>query len=293
MHLLDQYLAYLTHERLLRPLTRLNYQRDISVLFELSQGLPVEHLQPTHIRRYIAQLHAQGLSGKSLARMLSAWRGFYKFLGQRHGLEANPCVGVRTPKTPKLLPQTLTPEQAARLVEIEQDDVLAIRDRAMWELFYSSGLRLAELVGLDLGGVDLTDATVTVTGKGDKTRIVPVGRHAITAIKAWLEVRDTCAKPAENALFISRRGSRITPRAVEYRLKLWAARQGIPFDIHPHTLRHSFASHILQSSGDLRAVQEMLGHANISTTQIYTHLDFQHLAQVYDKAHPRAKKKTG
>lgn len=291
MELLDQYLAHLANERGLSPLTRENYARDISSLFNLAGSTTLDQLQPTHIRRYIAALHGKGLSGRSIARMLSAWRGFYSYLTRRHGFGANPCTGMRPPKSPKSLPQALSPEQASRLVEIDGTDALSIRDHAICELFYSSGLRLAELVSLDTGGLDLSDATVTVTGKGSKTRIVPVGSHAITAIKTWLEHRASLARPEISALFVSKRGTRITPRAVQYRLKVWALKQGVAADVHPHTLRHSFASHVLQSSGDLRAVQEMLGHANISTTQVYTHLDFQHLAKVYDQAHPRAKKK--
>ena len=287
---MDAYLAHLAHERGLSPLTRENYARDIAALFELAGDIPLDKLQPAQIRRFIAALHGKGLSGKSIARRLSAWRGFYDFLARRHGFGTNPCVGMRPPKSPKSLPQALSPEQAARLVQIEGDDELAVRDRAICELFYSSGLRLAELVGLDTGGLDLADATVTVTGKGSKTRIVPVGHHAIEAIKAWLLLRPLIALPDVPALFVGKRGGRLTHRAVQYRFKVWARKQGVAGDVHPHTLRHSFATHLLQSSGDLRAVQEMLGHANISTTQVYTHLDFQHLAKVYDAAHPRAKK---
>jgi len=291
LHLLDQYLAYLANERGLSPLTRSNYARDIAMLVELAGTTALDQLQPAQIRRFVATLHGRGLSGKSIARTLSAWRGFYAYLGRRHSFGANPCTGLRPPKSPKTLPQALSPEQAARLVEIEENDALAVRDHAICELFYSSGLRLAELVGLDVGGLDLTDATVTVTGKGSKTRIVPVGSHALAAVRTWLGQRAGIARAGVNALFVSKRGTRITPRAVQYRLKKWALMQGVTADVHPHTLRHSFASHVLQSSGDLRAVQEMLGHANISTTQVYTHLDFQHLAKVYDQAHPRARKK--
>lgn len=291
MELLDHYLAHLANERGLSPLTRENYARDIAVLIDLADSTSFNKLQPSHIRRYVATLHGKGLSGKSIARMLSAWRGFYAYLARRHGFGANPCTGLRPPKSPKTLPQALSPDQAARLVQINDNDPLAVRDHAICELFYSSGLRLAELVGLDLCGLDLADATVAVTGKGSKTRIVPVGSHAISAIRTWLVQRASFALPDVNALFVSQRGTRITPRAVQYRLKVWALRQGVAGDVHPHTLRHSFASHVLQSSGDLRAVQEMLGHANISTTQVYTHLDFQHLAKVYDQAHPRARKK--
>ncbi len=288
---LEAYLAYLAHEKGLSPLTCENYQRDIQVLVQLAGSISLRSVLPAHIRRFVATLHGKGLSGKSIARRLSAWRGFYQFLVHRYGFENNPCIGMRAPKSPKSLPQALSPEQAGRLVEIEDDATLAVRDRAMFELFYSSGLRLAELVGLDVNGLDLSDATVTVTGKGSKTRIVPVGSKALEAIRNWLGRRPVIAAEGETALFLNQRGQRLSPRAVQYRIKYWALKQGVASDVHPHTLRHSFATHVLQSSGDLRAVQEMLGHANISTTQVYTHLDFQHLAKIYDQAHPRAKKK--
>jgi len=289
--LLSAYLAHLTNERGLSPLSRENYARDIAVLLQLAGNGDLKTLQVAHIRRFVAAMHGKGLSGKSIARRLSAWRGFYQFLIHRHGFDSNPCIGMRAPKSPKSLPQALSPEQAGRLVEIEDDSLLAVRDCAIFELFYSSGLRLAELVGLDINGLDLRDATVTVTGKGNKTRIVPVGSKAIEAVQHWLELRPMIAVETETALFLNNRGKRLSPRAVQYRIKYWAIKQGVAGDVHPHTLRHSFATHVLQSSGDLRAVQEMLGHANISTTQVYTHLDFQHLAKVYDQAHPRAKKK--
>lgn len=289
--LLSAYLGYLTHEKGLSPLSCENYARDIQGLLTLAGITPLQNLQPIHIRRYVAALHGKGLSGKSIARHLSAWRGFFQFLIHRQGFANNPCTGMRAPKSPKSLPQALSPEQACRLVEIGDDAFLAVRDRAMFELFYSSGLRLAELVGLDLNGLDMRDATVTVTGKGSKTRIVPVGSKALEAVREWLVRRTEIAVKDEAAIFLNARGQRLTPRAVQYRIKHWALRQGVAGNVHPHTLRHSFATHVLQSSGDLRAVQEMLGHANISTTQVYTHLDFQHLAKVYDQAHPRARKK--
>ena len=291
MDLLELFLSYLANERGLSPLTRENYRRDISTLLDLAGKTSLDQLQTAHIRRYVATLHGKGLSGRSLARMLSAWRGFYDFLARRHGYSLNPCHGIRPPKSPRSLPDALSPEQAARLVDIPGDDPLSTRDHAICELFYSSGLRLAELVGLDISGLDLRDATVTVTGKGSKTRIVPVGSHALKAANTWLKLRPLLAHPDERALFVSKSGHRLTARAVEYRIKHWALKLGVTSDVHPHTLRHSFASHVLQSSGDLRAVQEMLGHANISTTQVYTHLDYQHLAKVYDQAHPRARKK--
>jgi integrase/recombinase XerC len=223
---------------------------------------------------------------------LSAWRGFYAYLIHHKGFTQNPVMGLRAPKTAKALPQALSVDQAVKFVEIAGDGVLEQRDHAILELFYSSGLRLAELVNLDLDMLDFAEGTVTVTGKGNKTRIVPIGSHAINAIQIWLRQRVLIAIEEQyaKALFVTQQGRRITPRAVQYRMKGWAIKQGVNSNIHPHILRHSFASHVLQSSQDLRAVQEMLGHANISSTQIYTHLDFQHLATIYDKAHPRAKK---
>ena len=241
----------------------------------------------------MAQLHARGLSGRTLARMLSAWRTFFGWLARHHGLAANPCTGIRAPKVPKGLPKALSPDAAQRLLDATAEGELAQRDKAMFELFYSSGLRLAELVSLDVAHAARIgrDREVTVTGKGSRTRTVPVGTRAVEALEAWLAVREGHAKPDEPALFVGARGRRIAGRVVREALKRWALRAGLTEHVHPHVLRHSFASHVLQSSGDLRAVQEMLGHASISTTQVYTHLDFQHLAKVYDAAHPRARKK--
>ena len=289
---LHGYLAWLRNEKQYSELTAENYARDLRHLFELAADTPLASLKIHHIRRYIAQLHSKGLGGRSLARMLSAWRGFFTYLMRDHGLTDNPCAGLRAPKSPKTLPQALSPDEAARLVELPGDTPEAIRDKAMFELFYSSGLRLAELVGLDPAQLDMGAGEVRVTGKGSKTRIVPLGTFAIAALQAWLAVRDQLAKPDEAALFVGARGSRITPRVVQLRMKQWGIKQGITSNVHPHLLRHSFATHVLQSSGDLRAVQEMLGHASISTTQVYTHLDFQYLSKIYDAAHPRAKKKT-
>ena len=292
MNYLESYLNHITFERGLSKLTQNNYARDIKLLLDASNEIstPLDALKPANIRGLIAKLHGRGLGGKSIARMLSSWRGFFDYLVKQHNFSSNPCIGMRAPKSAKTLPQALSADQAVQLVDIKEDDLLSLRDHAILELFYSSGLRLAELVGLDFNTLDLANGTISVTGKGNKTRIVPVGSHAITAIQNWLSVRTTIAKPDQNALFITKQGNRITPRAIQYRLKEWAIKQGINSDVHPHMLRHSFATHVLQSSGDLRAVQEMLGHANISTTQVYTHLDFQHLSKVYDQAHPRAKK---
>lgn len=291
MNHLNEYLDYLSFERGLSPLTKENYARDIRNLFALAEEKPLSEINASHIRRYIAVLHAKNLGGKSIARMLSAWRGYFEYLGLRHGYTNNPCAGMKAPKSAKTLPQALSADQTVKLVSVEGDEPLILRDRAMLELFYSSGLRLAELVGLDINALDLPSGTVTVTGKGNKTRMVPLGSHAITAIKHWLNARSLIPNIEVQAVFITLQGKRITGRAIQYRIKQWAIKQGVSANVHPHMLRHSFASHVLQSSGDLRAVQEMLGHANISTTQVYTHLDFQHLAKVYDSAHPRAKKK--
>ncbi len=288
------YLAYLTHERRLADNTTGSYRRDLDELIALAGNGngDLTQLQAHQIRRFAGQLHARGLNGRSIARMLSAWRGFYHFLVRDHGFKSNPCVGVRAPKAAKRLPHALSPDDAARLMNIDcgsGDDPLALRDKAICELFYSSGLRLSELVSLAPDDIDTTEGVVRVTGKGGKTRVVPVGRHALTALEKWLAPRALLAASGETALFVGRNGSRLGVRAVQLRLKHWALQLGLDSTLHPHMLRHSFASHVLQSSGDLRAVQEMLGHASISTTQVYTALDFQHLAKVYDAAHPRAR----
>lgn len=288
---LGEFLSYLAGERRLSPLTVKHYGRDVEALLDLIGDKPLGELQVHDIRRAIALLHGRGLTGKSLARRLAAWRGFFAFLARKHGYGANPCLGVKPPKAKKSLPPTLSPDEAAKLVEIPGTDSLALRDRAIFELCYSSGLRLSELAGLNPGQLNFTEGTVTVTGKGAKTRIVPMGSYAAAALQDWLAARSVLARPGEPALFVSRRGGRLSPRAIEARFAAWAKKQQIGSRVHPHVLRHSFASHLLQSSGDLRAVQEMLGHASISTTQVYTHLDFQHLARVYDAAHPRAKRK--
>lgn len=288
---LREYLAYLTHERRLSEHTATNYARDIQSLIALAGDTPLNKIEVHQVRRFVAQLHSRKLDGRSIARALSAWRGFYRYLARDHGYRVNPCLGIRAPKSVKRLPHALSPDEASRLMNIDGDDALALRDKAIFELFYSSGLRLSELTGLDLDDVDHAEATVRVTGKGNKTRVVPVGRHALAALDAWRAVRGTLAKDEEKALFLAKRGNRIGSREIQQRLKHWALKLGLDTSVHPHALRHSFASHVLQSSGDLRAVQEMLGHASISTTQVYTQLDFQHLAKVYDAAHPRARRK--
>lgn len=279
------------------PHTLANYRRDLGKLLAAVGDIPLAGVQVHHVRRFVAQLHAQGLAGRSLARLLSAWRGFFRWLGERGMVPANPCEGIRPPKSPRLLPKALSVDETARLLEpVEDDDPLqAARDLAMFELFYSSGLRLAELVALNGDVLDdvLRDGEIRVLGKRSKLRLVPVGRKAREALAAWGALRGGLARPDEKALFVGVRGARISPRMVESRLARRAVLLGLPAHVHPHMLRHSFASHVLQSSGDLRAVQEMLGHASIASTQVYTHLDFLHLAKVYDAAHPRAKAKQG
>jgi len=290
---LHGFLDHLRNERRYSPLTAKNYSRDICRLFKLAGATPLYELKNHQIRRFVAQLHGSGLGGKSLARMLSAWRSFYSYLIRDHQFKDNPCIGLRAPKSARNLPHALSPDEAVRMMELPTaGDILAVRDKAMFELFYSSGLRLAELVSLDPVALDFADAAVRVIGKGAKTRIVPLGSYAISALQAWLALRGQLAKQDETALFVNRNGSRIGSRAVQLRMSGWGIKQGITSGVHPHLLRHSFASHVLQSSGDLRAVQEMLGHTSISTTQVYTHLDFQYLSKIYDAAHPRAKKKT-
>ena len=288
------YLAELAEQRRLSPHTVSNYRRDLVRLLNLAGEMPLAELQVHHIRRFAAQLHGQGLSGRSLARLLSAWRGFFNWLGRGDVVRANPCEGVRSPKSPKHLPNALSVDETARLLQPSDDGdaVLLTRDTAMFELFYSSGLRLAELAALDCVALDsaLNEGEGRVLGKRNKARLVPVGRKAREALAAWAALRDSLAGAEEPALFVSRRGGRISHRMIQLRLAQLALQLGLPRHVHPHMLRHSFASHVLQSSGDLRAVQEMLGHASIASTQVYTHLDFQHLAKVYDAAHPRAKR---
>jgi integrase/recombinase XerC len=289
---LDAFLVHLAQERRLSPHTVEAYGRDVRVLLDLAgDGALLADIQMHQARRMAGQLHARGLDGKSIARMLSAWRVFFRYLARDHGFTRNPFQGIRAPRSAKTLPKALSPDEAGKLMELPALDDFAVRDRAIFELFYSSGLRLSELTGLRLGDVSFSDQTVRVTGKGSKTRVVPVGRFALQALSAWLPARATMTPPAEQALFVARTGRPLAARGVQRCLRRRAVQQGLSQPVHPHMLRHSFASHVLQSSGDLRAVQEMLGHASISTTQVYTHLDFQHLAKVYDAAHPRARRK--
>jgi integrase/recombinase XerC len=287
---LERYLSHLRNERRLAANTLSAYSRDGALLLGLAAGRPIDALGTQDIRRFIATLHSKGQSPRSLARILSSWRGFFDWLARHKEVAANPCGGVRAPKAARRLPEVLSPDDAVRLVSFDDASVWGMRDRALFELAYSSGLRVSELTGLDLGAIDLRAGEARVTGKGSKTRIVPVGAHALKAIAEWIALRAGIENVDEKALFVGQSGARLLPREVQRRIKRWAALAGLEVDVHPHMLRHSFASHVLQSSGDLRAVQEMLGHASIASTQVYTHLDFQHLAKVYDAAHPRARR---
>ena len=273
------------------PETVATYTFDLRHLHERVGEVEPNTLTSHDIRRALAVLHSQGLQAKTLARTLSAWRSLFNYLARQNIVQANPCLGLRSPRSEKKLPNAPSVDAMAHLLEAAAEDVWAVRDLAMFELMYSAGLRRAELIGLDIAGLDLTGGEVTVIGKGSRMRVVPVGKKAVEAVENWLAVRANVARDDTQALFVGARGARIAPGVLALALKQLAQRQGITAHMHPHALRHAFASHVLQSSGDLRAVQEMLGHASLSTTQIYTHLDFQHLALVYDQAHPRAKKK--
>lgn len=298
-----RHLVHLEVERRLAPRTLALYSESLARLqkFAADAGVPIRTAQVHHIRRWAAQLHAYGLASRSIALTLSAWRGLYRWAGREGLVALNPVEGVRAPKAAKPLPKALSVDQAVALAEQSDeqgDPVIAARDHCMVELLYGCGLRVGELVGLDVnasgqaaGWIDAADASAHVLGKGSKRRSVPVGAPALKALGEWLGLRGQIAAHDELALFVGQRGRRITPGQVRARLKARALQAGLPTHVHPHMLRHSFASHLLQSSGDLRAVQELLGHANITTTQVYTKLDFQHLAKVYDAAHPRAKKK--
>ncbi|SRR5579885_46904 len=275
--------------------TRDAYRRDLLALDAHRRRVGVNRWRDYgahHLRAFVAEQHRQGVGARSLQRRLSAVRAFYRHLLRRGGAAHNPADLVRAPKAPRHLPKVLDVDQSARLMELPaNDDARTLRDRAILELLYGSGLRVSELVGLNLEDLDLADRELRVMGKGRKQRQVPVGRRAAAALKPWLACRQNVAASGERAIFINHQGRRLSARAVQARLRLWAQRQGLDTHVHPHMLRHSFASHLLESSGDLRAVQELLGHADISTTQIYTHLDFQHLAKVYDAAHPRARRR--
>jgi len=291
---LAAFLHHLAHERRLSAHTLSNYRRDLTRLHAWladSEQSSWEQLDQQKIRAYVARRRRSGISGKTLQRELSALRSFYRYLLREGVLDQNPAAGIRAPKAARKLPPTLDADQLCSLLDQPDDDPLMRRDTAMIELLYSFGLRLAELVAIDVRDMNTGSTVLEITGKGAKTRRVPVGRRAIEAIDRWLQVRGDYAQPDQPALFVSRRGNRIHPRTVQQRLRRWALARGATRHLHPHLLRHSFASHLLESSGDLRAVQELLGHSDIGTTQVYTHLDFQHLAQVYDQAHPRARRK--
>ena len=288
----DDFLAHLQVERRMSAHTLDAYRRDLDALAGWAEGEGIADLaavQTEQLRAFVAAEHRRGLSPKSLLRRLSACRSFYGWLLKHGRIAASPAASLRAPKAPRKLPQVLDVDEAVQLVELPTDAPLGLRDRAMLELFYSSGLRLSELCALRWRDLALADGLVTVLGKGGKQRTVPVGSHAARALAEWR--RDSNGQP-DGAVFPGRGGGPITPRAVQIRLRQLAQRQGLFKRVHPHLLRHSFASHVLESSGDLRGVQELLGHADIATTQIYTHLDYQHLAKVYDGAHPRAKRKS-
>ena len=292
---MEDFLSYLRAVRHLSAHTLVSYSRDLASRQHgsVGHGAAVTNLAEGEIRQWVSQLHRRGLSGGSIQRSLSAARSFFNYLGRVQGRPRNPAASVQAPRRPRKLPKTLDADQVDQYLRFDGDSVLACRDRAIAELLYSSGLRLAELVAVNRDDIDWHARLLTVTGKGNKTRTVPVGAVALEAIERWLAVRPhaTGDKEDEAALFTSSRGGRLSVRSIQARLKLQGRRSGMHQDVHPHMLRHSFASHMLESSGDLRAVQELLGHANISTTQIYTHLDFQHLAKVYDAAHPRSRRR--
>lgn len=292
---LDDFLRRLRDERRASSHTVENYRRDLERWLGFCAAKELSgwsEVRAPHVREHIAERHRARLASRSLARALSALRGFHADLVKRGLAADNPARGVRAPKAPKALPRVLDVDQIASLLEAPAEQALDVRDLAMWELFYSSGLRLSELVGVDLQDIDLRERMARVRhGKGGKDRILPIGRKACAALDRWLGERAALSVPGEAALFVGNRGRRLSPRAVQLRLEQWRKRRGFDQRLHPHLLRHSFASHLLEGSGDLRAVQELLGHSQIATTQIYTHLDFQRLAAVYDQAHPRARKK--
>jgi integrase/recombinase XerC len=291
---IERFLSHLAHERRMSAHTIAAYRHDLGSLADFGgkRGLAAwQLLDHSHLRTFAAALHGAGLSPRSIQRRLSAARTFYEFLMREGHCLRNPARDVRAPKSKKRLPATLDADQMGRLLAFRVDDSLSARDKAIMELFYSSGLRLSELVGLRLTAIDLKDRTVRVLGKGNKTRIVPIGRFGIDALKRWLMERAAWAKADSDSLFVGRSGRPLSVRAVQLRVGTWGRRQGIGVHVHPHMFRHSFATHLLESSGDLRGVQELLGHADIGTTQIYTHLDFQRLATVYEAAHPRARRR--
>jgi integrase/recombinase XerC len=293
----DDFLDYLALQRRMSAHTVKNYHRDLQQLVEFCERADINawtKLKTRDLRQFSAHLHRKGLSSRTIQRMLSAIRSFFQYQIKQGLVDHNPALAVQAPKAEKRLPATLDVDQMNALLDHTQPDTfVATRDRAIMELFYSSGLRLAELAALDLRDINFGDQLVHVTGKGNKDRVCPVGSQAIKALQDWLEKREQSGFFDESAVFITQQGRRLGVRAIQKRLSFWGKKHGISDRVHPHRLRHAFASHMLESSGDLRAVQELLGHADISTTQIYTHVDFQHLAKVYDAAHPRAKKRSG
>ena len=291
---IGRYLAHLRTERRLSPHTESAYQRDLDALIAYCDGEKIaawKQLDNFHVRTFAAREHRDGLNPRSVQRRLSALRGFFNYLIRENVLESNPAADIRAPKAAKRLPKTLDVDQVATLLERKPTDALSRRDLAMLELLYSSGLRLGELAGLDVTDLDLADRTVRVLGKGSKTRVLPVGGKAVTALRAWLGERKSIVKDGAGALFVGQNGRRLGARAIQRRIGRWAAGSNLNVPVHPHLLRHSFATHLLESSRDLRGVQELLGHADISTTQVYTHLDFAHLARIYDESHPRARRR--
>ena len=289
---IDRFIRHLEYERRLSPLTCKHYRRDLISLHDYCEQIDIERwpqLDGGTMRSFAARSYRKGLSPRSIQRQLSASRTFFRYLLREKHVKKNPVESVSAPQSGKRLPENLDADRMARLLDISGKGPLVARDRAMLELMYSCGLRLAELTDLNLGDVDSADRTARVTGKGNKDRILPVGRYALEALAAWLKERVTMAAADETALFVSKKGTRLSPRSVQARVDYWAKKQGINTKVYPHLFRHSFATHLLESSHDLRGVQELLGHANISTTQVYTHLDFQHLAQIYDQTHPRAR----
>ena len=293
-HLKDKFLQYLDTEKRYSKHTVENYSKDIDDLENFCSAKKIngwDEIKPHHLRTYASQIFIDGLGARSIQRKLSAIRSFMNYLVRENLLRTNPADGIKTPKAPKKLPGVLDVDQINQLLNIKETDPISLRDKAIMELLYSSGLRLAELVALNPIDLNIQDRSLTVIGKGNKKRMLPIGSKAIDAIKAWIQIRSQIAAPDEEALFVGNRGNRLSRRSIQSRINHWSKKNGLIQDVYPHLLRHSFATHLLEASGDLRAVQELLGHKDISTTQVYTHLDFQHLAETYDKAHPRSGKK--
>jgi len=293
-HLKDKFLQFLETEKRYSKHTVENYSKDIDDLEKFCSAKKIngwDEIKPHHLRTYASQIFIDGLGARSIQRKLSAIRSFMNYLVRENLLRTNPADGIKTPKAPKKLPGVLDVDQINQLLNIKETDPISLRDKAIMELLYSSGLRLAELVALNPIDLNIQDRSLTVIGKGNKKRMLPIGSKAIDAIKAWIQIRSQIAAPDEEALFVGNRGNRLSRRSIQSRINHWSKKNGLTQDVYPHLLRHSFATHLLEASGDLRAVQELLGHKDISTTQVYTHLDFQHLAETYDKAHPRSGKK--